>query len=348
MSAIDRDRQFRAQVETALEAHVKNQRHELTDIGSELDAFFDGALAAVTGGKFLRASFCRAGWQAMGRDDLDPRIISAASAFEWLQSSALIHDDLMDGSDTRRGHPSAHRAFELRHQQLGLAGDAAAYGMQVAILLGDLLLSWADQTLRTAGIQSSDWQLDEALVWWDLAKTEVIAGQFLDVSAQTHSTFNFDHAMHVVRFKAAKYTVERPVHVGAALAGADATELEKLSAVSLPLGEAFQLRDDILGVFGDPQVTGKPAGDDLREGKRTALIARTAELADADTVRRLLGSGTGAPELAKLIKSSGALASIESEISRLEAQIELAMSSLSAVAQAALRPLISATIRRER
>ena len=194
----------------------------------------------------------------------------------------------MDDSDTRRGRPSIHRDFERKHREAGLVGDPARHGASVAVLLGDLMLSWADEQFRSSGLPRTA----EALRFLDLCKTEVVAGQYLDVLVQTRPSVGVDEAMRVVRYKSAKYTVERPLHLGAALAGADDTVIAALTDVALPLGEAFQLRDDVLGVFGDPGVTGKPAGDDLREGKRTVLVARAAELGtDAD--RELLAHSLG-------------------------------------------------------
>lgn len=335
-------------VDLALAELVQQQRRTLASIDPELEHLLDAAADSAVGGKKLRARFCQAGWEAAGQDRDDPRIARVGAAFEWLQASALVHDDVMDGSDTRRGKPSAHRAFEARHRQQERVGAAESYGTQAAILLGDLLLSWADQSIRTAATESSTWHLRSALHWWDLAKTEVIAGQFLDVTAQTRRDFDVKQAMRVVRFKSAKYTVQRPVHVGAALAGADAVTLEALSDVTIPLGEAFQLRDDLLGVFGDPDTTGKPAGDDLREGKRTTLIARTAERTDPDRVKQLIGTDTGVAELTRLIESSGARAAVETDIAALEKQVETALGQLDPSSATALRPLVYATTRRDR
>ena len=177
----------------------------------------------------------------------------------------------MDASDTRRGRPATHRALEAEHRAAGWRGDPEQYGAAAAILLGDLLQGWADELLRRCGF---GWdRVGPALEVFDLCRTEVIAGQFLDVSVQARGRADVETAMTVLRYKSAKYSIERPLHVGAALAGADAEQLAALTAFGLPLGEAFQLRDDLLGVFGDPATTGKPAGDDLVEGKRTVLVA---------------------------------------------------------------------------
>ncbi len=342
---------FRTHIDTQLSAFINTQRPNLTDLGPELAPFIDAASAFVAGGKRLRPEFCHAGWCAAGGDPTDPGIFAAAAAFEWLQGSALVHDDLMDESDTRRGNPSIHRLFERRHRDAGGIGNAAQFGRSVAVLLGDLMLSWADESLRAAAAQSPvvAANLAHGSAFFDRCKTEVVAGQYLDVAGQTHNEFSVTEAMRVVRFKSAKYTVERPLHVGAALAGADAELIDALSHFGLPLGEAFQLRDDILGVFGDPDVTGKPAGDDLREGKRTVLIARTAERTDATGLRLLeqgLGNNRHVAELRQLIQSTGAAAAVERQIVELEDQAESALTYFETDVQAQLRKLLVRATRR--
>lgn len=303
----------------------------------------------MSGGKRLRPQFCHAGWLVAGGDPDDGAIFAAAAAFEWLQGSALAHDDLMDESDTRRGKPSIHRAFESRHGAESGAGNAEQFGRSAAVLLGDLMLSWSDELFATAGQTVSPANFSAARHFFDLCKTEVVAGQFLDVVGQTRTSFSVDDAMRVVRFKSAKYTIERPLHVGAALAGADAPLLAKLTAFGLPLGEAFQLRDDMLGVFGDPEVTGKPAGDDLREGKRTVLIARAAERTD-DAGRKLLTTGLGSAahidELRELILATGAADAVEADIDRLSAEAETALATIDESAQVHLQELLLKATRR--
>ncbi|MFI5425949.1 polyprenyl synthetase family protein [Aeromicrobium sp. UC242_57] len=225
--------------------------------------------------------------------------------------------------------------------------------MSAAVLIGDLMLSWCDEMLTTAILDSPSMSehIGRARTYFDLCKTEVVAGQFLDVVGQTRQTVSWDEAMTVVRYKSAKYTVERPLHIGAALAGADDQPIDALSAVALPLGEAFQLRDDVLGVFGDPAVTGKPAGDDLREGKRTVLIARAHEPTD-DAGRQLLrdslGTAEGVPAVADLIRSCGALEAVEHDISALEAAADAAIDALGPAARDVLGPLALTATRRSR
>ncbi len=338
---------FRTRVEAALAAFVHTQRGVLSDLGPDLDEFVDAAADFVAGGKRLRPSFCRAGWLVAGGEPDDPRLDVAAAALEWLQGSALVHDDLMDGSDTRRGRPSVHRDFERRHREAGLSGDPERHGASVAVLLGDLMLSWADEQFRSSGLPLTH----RAMHYLDRCKTEVVAGQYLDVLAQTRPSVGVEEAMRVVRYKSAKYTVERPLHLGAALAGADDSVISALSEVALPLGEAFQLRDDVLGVFGDPGVTGKPAGDDLREGKRTVLVARAAELgteADRAQLARTLGTSDGVAGLRDLVERTGALAAVEADIVELERRADAALDALPEGSRAILEPLLLTTTRRSR
>lgn len=347
------DPAFRTRVDEALVEFVDRQRLVLHGLGSQVGDLADAAQAFVGGGKRLRPQFCHAGWLLAGGDPAEPGIAPAAAALEWLQGSALVHDDLIDGSDTRRGRPSAHRAFEARHRQEERHGDATGFGGSAALLLGDLMLSWADEMLTDAVLDSPSMapHVRSARRYLDLCKTEVVAGQFLDVVGQTRTELSVEDAMLVVRYKSAKYTVERPLHIGAALAGADPALIDALSEVALPLGEAFQLRDDVLGVFGDPEVTGKPAGDDLREGKRTVLIARTAELTD-EAGRALLAKGLGTDEgvvpVRELIVASGALDAVEADIARLESGSGQAIDRLGPEARAVLGPLALTTTRRNR
>jgi geranylgeranyl diphosphate synthase type I len=341
------DPEFRARIDHILTDFVEGQRAVLAGLGPDLDEFADAAIDFVGGGKRLRPQFCYAGWLVAGGDPGDPRIAVAAASLEWLQASALVHDDLMDASDTRRGRPSVHRAFEARHRDDARHGDAAGFGRSAAVLLGDLMLSWCEELFRANGLATSS----SAAAYLDLCKTEVVAGQFLDVVSQTRASVSVDEAMRVVRYKSAKYTVERPLHIGAALAAAGPELIAALTEIALPLGEAFQLRDDVLGVFGDPEVTGKPAGDDLREGKRTVLVARTSELTDDDGRAILLanlGTSDGIDPVRELIVESGALAAVEADIARLEAQADAAIDRLGPDARSILGPLALTTTRRSR
>jgi geranylgeranyl diphosphate synthase type I len=344
---------LRPRVDKALAAFLAARRDRLLDIDAALADVADAVEAFVLqGGKRLRPGFAYWGYRGAGGLDCDP-VVAAVSALELVQASALIHDDLMDRSDTRRGEPSVHRRFEARHSTAGWRGGSAAFGDSAAILLGDLTLVWSDELLHTSGVGAAD--LARARPVFDEMRTEVTVGQYLDVLTQATGDTSVERAGKVARYKAAKYTVERPLLFGAALAGAPAELMEAYSGFGLPLGEAFQLRDDVLGVFGDPARTGKPAGDDLREGKRTFLIA-AAFTALGDAGRAELDGRLGDPglddrgveRLRAIIAQSGALARTEERITALTAA---ALATLDAAAiddeaRSVLRDLADAATRR--
>jgi geranylgeranyl diphosphate synthase, type I len=314
----------RERVQAVVDATLDQQGALLESVGPDLREFTAALTALLAGGKRLRPAFCYWGWRG-SRDApdnvpaLDDAALKAAASLEFLQACALIHDDVMDGSDTRRGLPAAHRRFATVHRAAGWLGTAEDFGVGAAILLGDLCLSWADELLLTSGMPAD--ALQRAKTVYDEMRTELMAGQYLDLLEQARGGGSVDRAMQVVRYKSAKYTIERPLHIGAALAGAGEEVFEAYSAYGLPLGEAFQLRDDVLGVFGDPQETGKPAGDDLREGKRTVLVALATERANpaqAAILRAHLGDpaldADGVAALREVVHDTGALADTEAMI----------------------------------
>jgi geranylgeranyl diphosphate synthase type I len=270
-----------------------------------------------------------------------------------LQACALVHDDVIDRSATRRGQPAVHEQFAVLHRDNAWAGDAAGFGAATAILLGDLFLVWSDAMFATSGV--GDDALTRARPIGDAMRVELMAGQYLDVVEQARGGGSVERALRVARFKAAKYTVERPLHLGAALGGGGPASLEVLTAYGVPLGEAFQLRDDLLGVFGDPAVTGKPAGDDLREGKRTVLIALAVDAA-TPAGRESLERHLGDPELddhavevlRDVVTSSGAAGAVEAMIQdRLATAVSaLTTSDLDPTACDALVSLAGAATRR--
>lgn len=343
---------FRAGIQAALLDFTGRQAVWLDPLGEDVARLLEEARTSFSGGKRLRAAFCWWGHQAVAPAADEAALLRACASLELLHASALVHDDYMDASDVRRGRPATHRAFERLHRERRWAASPEQYGAAAAILLGDLLLSWADELLRTCGLPAE--RVLAALRYFDLTRTEVVAGQFLDVSAQARGAGDVDAAMRVVRYKSAKYSIERPLHIGAALAGASGETIERLSAFGLPLGEAFQLRDDLLGVFGDPELTGKPAGDDLVEGKRTVLIALALDGLDADA-RGRLDASLGKPlterevdELRALIERSGAREQVEGVIATLT---ERALDALDAApirddARGALRELADAATQR--
>ena len=333
---------FRAGIEQALLDFVDEQSSWLAGLGEDAARLVEHARVGVSGGKRFRAAFCWWGHLAVAEPDDAAALLRACASLELLHASALVHDDVMDSSDVRRGRPATHRAFEALHREQKWSAGAEQYGAAAAILLGDLLLSWSDELLRTSGLPAS--RVLAALRYFDLTRSEVVTGQFLDVSAQARGTSDVDVAMTVLRYKSAKYSVERPLHIGAALAGAGPDTMAQLTRFGLPLGEAFQLRDDLLGVFGDPEVTGKPAGDDLSEGKRTVLVALALDaLGPADRQRLDAALGRAltdqqVAELRGLIDRSGAHEQVEHVI---EALTERALTALDeADIREAARPVL--------
>ena len=317
---------FRAGLQSVIDDFLDDQAIRLAPLGDDAARLIAEAHLAVGGGKRFRAAFCYWGYRAVASPDAAEQqcLLRACAALELLHASALVHDDYMDASDTRRGRPATHRAFESEHRKAGWSGDPEQYGAAAAILLGDLLLTWADELLRRCGLPLD--RVASAMEVFDLCRSEVVAGQFLDVSVQARGRADMDTAMTVLRYKSAKYSIERPLHIGAALAGGGPDVLAALTEFGLPLGEAFQLRDDQLGVFGDSQVTGKPAGDDLVEGKRTVLVALALEGMTperADVLDRALGTDLSAEQvenLRALIIESGADQQVETLISDLSAR----------------------------
>jgi geranylgeranyl diphosphate synthase, type I len=313
---------LRVEVASALERFLLRQRDVLAVIGDDLLPWLDVMGALLSGGKRLRPAFCYWGWRAAGGADCR-EIFTAAASLELLQASALVHDDVMDASDTRRGQPAVHRQFASRHAAAGFAGSADAFGAGAAILIGDALLAWTDELYHGSGLPAKALQRGQPLL--NAMRTEVAAGQYLDLLNQFSRSESVQSAMRVVTYKTAKYTIERPLHLGAAMAGAPAGITAAITRTcteyGLPLGIAFQLRDDILGVFGDPALTGKPVSGDLREGKRTVLIALARERATAGQARLLdrhLGdrelSDAAAEDIRAVIVETGALAECETLI----------------------------------
>lgn len=313
-------------VQRVVDDVLARERSLLAGISDELAVIDETLVPFLSGGKRLRAAFCYWGWRGAGGnpDDVaaDDAAMHLAASLEFLQACALIHDDVMDGSESRRGLPAVHHRFANLHRGQQWLGSPETFGVGAAILLGDLCLSWADETLMTADIEPR--RLAAAKRVYDEMRTELIAGQYLDLQEQARGGGSVDRARKVMQFKSAKYTIERPMHIGAAAAGADAAIMAAYSAFGIPLGEAFQLRDDVLGVFGDPRITGKPAGDDLREGKRTVLVATALARADA-VQQQFMREHLGDPMLEAvdidcmrdIIESTGALAETEAFVERL-------------------------------
>jgi geranylgeranyl diphosphate synthase type I len=326
-----------------LDIFVSAQRLHAAELGAEAALFIEAAAGAVSGGKRLRGRFCVAGWRAV-EEAARPAahapadVVTAAAALEAFHAAALVHDDVIDNSDTRRGRPSAHRAMEASHRRAQWAGDAESFGRSGAILLGDLLVAWSDDLFEEGLAIAQPVPAAAARAEYAAMRREVTIGQFLDIAEESAFRTEPDErhaerALRVASLKSARYSIQQPLAIGAALAGADAGQAAALAAFGHPLGMAFQLRDDVLGVFGDERETGKPSGDDLREGKRTVLIAYAREAMSPPgrrIVDELLGDPTLQPEqiaaLQRTIVESGALERVEALISDYAREAERALS----------------------
>jgi geranylgeranyl diphosphate synthase type I len=328
-SPLDRDALLE-RVDAALAAVLERQLDALGFLGVErapVAAALRGFV--LRGGKRIRPAFLYWGYRGAGGPggaEADP-VVRAACAVELLHVCALIHDDIMDASRVRRGRPSVHVEFSDLHRDARWRGDPDAFGEGAAILMGDLAFTWADAALASAGLSPE--RLVAALEVFNTLRSEMMGGQYLDLLEAQRGEADEAAVHRVLLYKSGKYTIERPLHMGAALAlGGDLDRRARLGAVysayGLPLGEAFQLRDDILGVFGSAEVTGKPAGDDLREGKETFLVLQTRRRT-GPAGRRLLEAGLGDAKLSddaveairEVIADSGALDETETRITAL-------------------------------
>lgn len=308
-----------ARVEDRLDALLDGETARWAALNPDLLAPLESLRHLVmAGGKRLRPAFCYWGFRAAGGEDDDPRVIDAGAAFEMLQAFALVHDDVMDGSATRRGARTAHLVFGDDHSGEQWRGEARRFGEGVAILIGDLAHVYADLLLATAP--------EAVRPVWDELRIELNVGQYLDILGTARGDTDPDAARQIARYKSGKYTVERPLHVGAALAGRFEELRGPLSSFGDPLGEAFQLRDDLLGAFGDEAATGKPVGDDLREGKPTPLLAmatRGADRAQAEVLAHIGRADLGAADIDRIqevLVTTGAVAAIEAQIDALAGQ----------------------------
>jgi geranylgeranyl diphosphate synthase, type I len=332
-----------------LRRYLQDRRAQSAHIGDDY-ALLIAALEefVLNGGKRLRPAFAYWGWRAVAGDEPGSEVLLLFSALELLHACALVHDDVIDDSSTRRGNPTTHVRFAALHRERGWRGSPERFGMSAAILLGDLALAWADDIVSGAEL-SPDAHRRVRRVWTEI-RTEVLGGQYLDIVAEAGAAESIASAMNVNTFKTACYTVARPLQLGVA-AAADRPDVQAaFGQFGTDLGVAFQLRDDVLGVFGDPAVTGKPSGDDLRSGKRTVLLAEAVELAEKSdpAAAGLLRSWIGAEltdaqvdELRGVIESVGALAAAEQRIAELTGRAleTLAAAPVNAAAKAGLSEL---------
>lgn len=339
-------------VQSNLDDFCSKQRADFAIISEDLSPLVDYTQSLLQGGKRFRALFCywswaghlsQATWMSSEQKARSAEaIVGIAASLEMFHAAALVHDDLLDQSDMRRGQPAVHKRFEQLHSESRWAGGSERFGVAGSVLVGDLMLGWSSEIFGNALLNSPSADISTACrEEFSRMRVEVMAGQYLDIVEENAAVTRpvedaVGRATNMILYKSAKYSIEAPLLIGAAFAGANPDQLRALSAFGVPLGMAFQLRDDILGVFGDPALTGKPAGDDLREGKRTVLIGYTrASL--SNSVGRLFDEMLSSRELTdeqvaflqQTIIGSGALEKVERTIAELADQ---AMSNLDLVA----------------
>lgn len=305
-------------VDTRLDEFLATERDRWADFDADLAHPIDEIRRLVlSGGKRLRPAFCHWGYIGAGGNDGDQIDLDAGAAFELMHAFALFHDDVMDDADSRRGQPTTHTLSAAEHERNGWDGESRRFGEGVAILVGDLAFVYADQLLEEASPAA-------ARIWNEL-RIELNIGQYLDILGGVSRTRDVAAAERICRYKSGKYTIERPLHLGAVLAAPERADelLPHLSNYGLPLGDAFQMRDDVMGAFGDEAVTGKPVGGDLIEGKPTPLLARSTRLATQAQrdVLELVGDPDMTPEtvarVQQAIVDTGGLAELEAHISTL-------------------------------
>lgn len=343
---MDPDQDTGGVIEALLRRHIAQRRNEAARSSERFAEDVIDLLADVLlrGGKRTRPAFLWWGWRGCGGAPAGSgadAVLRVAAALELIQGCALIHDDLMDGSLLRRGAPSAHVALAEQHRTAGLRGSPEAFGASAAILAGDLALVWADDLFETAGLDARARRAVREP--WRSMRTETIAGQYLDLYGQGLSADAPEESLRVAYLKSGLYTVERPLHLGAAMAGAGPDLVAALRRAGRSAGVAFQLRNDLLGVFGGPAGSGKPAGEDIKDGASTYLVAIALQRARAHSRRQAeqrLRTALGNHELSageleqvrELLTGLGAVAAVEERIE------ELTATALTALDQAHLAP----------
>jgi len=301
-----------ARVDAILTEAVDHERHFWTRIDEDLETVFDEIESLVLGGgKRLRPQFAHWGWVAAGGDPANGQQFRIGAAIELLHVFALFHDDVIDDAESRRGNTTTHRRMSEMHSVEKMAGESRRFGEGAAILIGDITYVMSDKLMDDVSSSARS-------IWHDL-RMEMNIGQYLDTLGSARRERRIEIAERICRYKSAKYTIERPLHLGAVAANVEAGSalMPMLSAYGLPLGDAFQMRDDMLGAFGDSLVTGKPVGGDFLEGKPTPMLARAYALASASQLKILDTIGTpgmsseDVTEVQEVVSATGAVAEME-------------------------------------
>ncbi|MFI0154034.1 polyprenyl synthetase family protein [Streptomyces lydicus] len=319
---------LKTRVERELERFIGAEVEALLSVDEDLAPLADVLRAVTARGKRLRSAFCYWGWRAAGQPDSDA-LVRAAASMELVHAAAVVHDDLIDDSSLRHGRPTAHVALR---EVFADGPRRTARARSLAMLAGDLLMSWAGQLFTGCGLPAA--YLAQANDLWRVLARELIAGEALEI-LHTATEPDVRQSLKVIRYKTAKYTVEHPLHLGAALAGAGLELRDVFSDYGLPLGEAFQLRDDLLGLFGEPATTGKANTDDVTGARPTALIALARQSATPAEHRALMGllgrSALTPDQLARvraIVQRTGAHTRVEDMITE---RVALATSALRGV-----------------
>lgn len=308
---------------------LEGERSRWADVDPRLPEAIDELARMAKGGKRLRAAFCYYAWLGAGGVAADEALaIDAGAAFELLQTFALIHDDIMDDADTRRSEETIHVRQAQRLRDEGWTGEPRRYGEGIALLVGDLAHVYADQLTDNASLAARS--------IWDELRIELNLGQYLDMRAAAAGEVDRSTAQRVATFKSALYTIVRPLQLGAALVdgGAEPELQQQLRDFGMPVGQAFQLRDDLLGVLGDATRVGKPVGNDLREGKPTELIAIATDRASSEQLELLATMGSPGlqdadiADLLAVLHDTGAIEEVGRRIDRLVATAHEALAQL--------------------
>lgn len=304
--------EFKKRFDSILKEYLQEKLKKAREVSKQAAVLVKEILRlAKNGGKRIRPMFVYAGYLAAGGRSQDAVMLASISV-ELLHTFALIHDDVIDRSSLRRNEPTTHKFFE-QNQVKSYGRDLEWYGLSSAILTGDLAATFAHEVLNMAPFPHE--RVRRAKYYFNKMKEEVEYGEYLDVLSGVKEKVTEDHVLKILEYKTGKYTVERPLHIGAALAGADSSIYEVFTAYALPFGQAFQTQDDILGTFGDEKAIGKPTDSDIKEGKKTLLVVKAIERANKqqkELLKKVLGncnsSNSEIEQVRQIMRDTGALA----------------------------------------